>query len=82
MNVTALAGAVLGIVGLGFAAAGLLTGSVTFVLARLLDGWGPTLSARFERDEHPVGFWLSVALYGLGGLFVLAVAGRALLAAS
>lgn len=79
MNVTALVGVGVGLFGVGAALRALSTGTVTFVFARLLGGWGPTLAAEFDREESPIGYWASTALYGAGGLVVAALAGRALI---
>ncbi len=75
MHVTGFIGVAIGLLGIGVAVHGIATGSITFVFARLFHGWGPTLSADFDREERPVLFWASVLLYGLGGLMVALGAG-------
>ncbi len=74
-----LFGVGVGLAGIWMAVQSLTAGTVSFVFARLFHGLGPTLSAEFDRDDQPVGFWLSIAVYGLGGLLLAAIAVRALL---
>lgn len=78
MHLPALFGVGIGLFGIGAAVRALMTGNIRFVFARLLSGWGPTLAADFDRDEHPVGFWGAIGVYGLGGLLILVLAGRKL----
>jgi hypothetical protein len=79
MHTSALFGIAIGLAGIGFALHGLANGTITFVFARLFQGWGPTLQAEYDREQSPVGFWASVAVYGLGGVLMAAGAAGALL---
>lgn len=79
MHLPALLGVGIGLFGIGTSVRALMTGTITFVFARLLGGWGPTLEAELDREERPVGFWGAIAVYGGGGVLVLALAARALL---
>lgn len=47
-------------------------GTATLLIERLLDGWGPTISAEFDRDDHPVGYWFTVGFYALCALGLFA----------
>ncbi len=78
MDLKALFGIGIGLFGIWVAVQAIATGSVTFVFARRFHGWGPTLSAEFDREDRPVGFWASTLVYGLGGLLLLVAAGRRL----
>jgi hypothetical protein len=42
--------------------------TATLIIERPLDGWGPTISAEFDRDDHPVGYWFAAGFYALCAL--------------
>ena len=76
---TAVVGVVIGAYGMWMAVQALLTGSVNLVLFRPLKNWGPFFSTDFERERHPLAYWATTSMYGMGGIFLVALFGRAAL---